>query len=84
MGLIEEIDNFSLAYNTSSDRTNLAKARASVCETCMFKATLDNTTSKKTYCVSENSPLLNTVFQRAYNICGKGKFEEIDKPFFGM
>ena len=49
----------------------------------MFKATLDNTTSKKTYCVSEHNHLLHVVFQQAYNICDKNKFEEIDKPFFG-
>jgi hypothetical protein len=84
MGLIEEIDNFATAYNTPAERVNLAKSRAAVCDTCVFKAILINTTNQKSYCTANHSHLLLLTMQKSYNICEQNKFEESDKPFFGM
>lgn len=84
MGLIEEIDNFATAYNTPVETVNLAKSRAAICNECMFKAILVNTSSQKSFCASANQHLLLLTMQKSYNICDKDKFEESDKPFFGM
>lgn len=84
MGLIEEIDNFSNAYNLPAERVALAKSRAAICETCVFKSILINTTSQKAYCTSMNTQLIQTTLTKNYNICNQNKFEENDKPYFGM